>query len=206
MAVKIEILTLEGCPHGEATLRRTLEALSALGAPAEVSEVVVRDGADAERLRFPGSPTVRIDGADIEPGADARSPGALSCRMYGGSGVPPRELLVDAISRASDRSEPIAGGRSATEEAIMAERRRVEIYSAGCGACEDTIRLVRRLVCDSCEVVVHDMTDPDASSRARRVGVRSVPAVAVDGRLAACCVGRGPDEASLRAAGIGQPL
>jgi mercuric ion transport protein len=99
--VKIEILTFEGCPHREATVERTLEVLSALGAEAEVSEVEVRDGADTARPRFPGSPTVRVDGADIEPGAETRSSDALSCRMYGGAGVPPRELLVDAIARAA---------------------------------------------------------------------------------------------------------
>jgi len=102
--VKVEILYFAGCPHHEATLERTLEVLSALGTEAEVTEVEVRDGAEAARLRFPGSPTVRIDGVDLEPGAEARSPGALSCRMYGGSGVPSRELLVDAISRVSARS------------------------------------------------------------------------------------------------------
>lgn len=87
----------------------------------------------------------------------------------------------------------------------MAQRRRVEIYSAGCGVCEETIALVKRLACDSCEVVVRDMADPEVASSARQLGVRSVPAVTVDGSLAACCVGRGPDEASLRAAGVGQP-
>jgi len=88
----------------------------------------------------------------------------------------------------------------------MAQRRRVEIYSAGCGLCDAAISLVRRLACDACEVAVHDTNDPGVVSRARRLGVRSLPAVAVDGRLAACCAGRGPDEASLRAAGIGRPL
>jgi len=87
----------------------------------------------------------------------------------------------------------------------MAERRRVEIYSAGCGVCEETVALVRRLACDSCEVVVRDMADPEVTSSARQPGVRSLPAVVVNGRLAECCVG-GPDEAALRAAGIGQPL
>ena len=50
------------------------------------------------------------------------------------------------------------------------------------------------------------MADPEVASSARQLGVRSVPAVAVNGRLAECCAGRGPDEASLRAAGIGQAL
>lgn len=88
----------------------------------------------------------------------------------------------------------------------MPERRRVEIFSAGCAVCEETIALVNRLACDSCEVLVRDMADPDVTSRARQLGIHSVPAVAVDGRLAECCAGRGPDEASLRAAGVGRPL
>jgi hypothetical protein len=99
--VKIEVLYFAGCPHREATVRRAHEALAALGAEAELREVEVRDAADAARLRFPGSPTVRVDGADIEPGAEARAHAALSCRLYGGSGVPPADLLMDAISRAA---------------------------------------------------------------------------------------------------------
>ncbi len=88
----------------------------------------------------------------------------------------------------------------------MPERRHVEIFSAGCAVCEETIALVNRLACDSCEVVVHDMADPEVTSRAGQLGIHSVPAVAIDGRLAECCARRGPDEASLRAAGVGQPL
>lgn len=86
----------------------------------------------------------------------------------------------------------------------MAARRRVEIFSAGCSVCVDAVALVRRLACDACEIDVRDLADPEAASRARELGVRSVPAVAVDGRLADCCAGRGPNEAALRAAGVGQ--
>jgi hypothetical protein len=88
----------------------------------------------------------------------------------------------------------------------MRERRRVEIFSAGCAVCEETVALVSRLACSSCEVVIRDMAEPEVASRARQLGVRSVPAVVVDGRLAACCAGRGADEAALRAAGVGQPV
>lgn len=101
--MKVEILYFAGCPHREATVERTLEVLSSLGAEAEVSEVEVRDGADAARLRFPGSPTVRIDGVDIEPSAEAHPADALSCRLYGGSGTPPRELLAAAMGEAAAR-------------------------------------------------------------------------------------------------------
>ncbi len=50
------------------------------------------------------------------------------------------------------------------------------------------------------------MKDPDVIERARKLGIRSVPAVVVEGKLADCCSGRGPDEATLRAHGVGQPL
>jgi glutaredoxin 3 len=50
------------------------------------------------------------------------------------------------------------------------------------------------------------MKHPDVASRAKRLGVRSVPAIVINGRLADCCTGGGPNEHTLRAAGLGQPL
>ena len=87
----------------------------------------------------------------------------------------------------------------------MSEKRRVEVFSAGCLACSDTVQLVERLACPSCEVSVLDMNDAAVASRARELGIRAVPAVVVDGELASCCAG-GPTEEALRAAGIGQAL
>lgn len=87
----------------------------------------------------------------------------------------------------------------------MNTKRKVEIFSAGCPACKDTIELVNRMACPACEVSVLDMNEPQVAERARALGIRSVPAVAIDGKLAECCSGRGPDEAGLRTAGVGQP-
>lgn len=87
----------------------------------------------------------------------------------------------------------------------MNAKRKIEVFSAGCPTCQETVDLVQQLACPSCEVTVLDMQDPDVASRARSLGVRSVPAVAIDGKLAGCCAGRGPDEGALRAAGLGQP-
>lgn len=87
----------------------------------------------------------------------------------------------------------------------MVEKRKVEVFSAGCACCEDTIRTVESIACESCDVTVLDMGDPSVADRARELGVRSVPAVAVDGVLAGCCAGRGPAEVDLRAAGVGSP-
>ena len=88
----------------------------------------------------------------------------------------------------------------------MDAKRKIEIFSAGCAICQKTIKLVKDLACDSCEVSVLDMHDSNVAERAESLGVRSVPAVAIDGRLADCCSGRGPDEATLRKGGLGQPI
>lgn len=87
----------------------------------------------------------------------------------------------------------------------MAIKRKIEVFSAGCPTCEDTIHLVNRVACPSCEVTVLNMNEPAVARRAKNLGVHSVPAVVIDGRLADCCSGRGPKEADLRAAGLGQP-
>ena len=84
--------------------------------------------------------------------------------------------------------------------------RTIEVFSAGCAVCTDTIAMVQRVACPSCEVVVLDMRDPEVVRRAQALGIRSIPAVVIDSTLAACCAERGPDEATLRAAGLGQPL
>jgi len=88
----------------------------------------------------------------------------------------------------------------------MTQKRKVEIFSAGCPACEDTIALAKDLACPSCEVEVLGMNHTDVAARAKALGVRSVPAVAIDGKLADCCTGRGPQADTLKAAGLGQPL
>ena len=84
--------------------------------------------------------------------------------------------------------------------------RKIEIFSAGCPLCEETVARVKDLACPSCEVEIVDMKDTRGVSRARELNVRSVPAVAINGKLAGCCTGRGPDETTLRNAGLGQPM
>jgi glutaredoxin len=88
----------------------------------------------------------------------------------------------------------------------MATKRVIEIFSAGCPTCQEAVELVKRVACPSCEVTVLDMHNPEVTRRAKSLGIRSVPAVVINGKLADCCAGRGPDEATLRAAGVGQAL
>jgi glutaredoxin len=88
----------------------------------------------------------------------------------------------------------------------METKRKVEIFSAGCGCCEDTVRLVKSIACPSCDIRILDMKIPEIAERAKSLGVRSVPAVVIDGTLSDSYGGRGPEEDTLRAAGIGVPL
>ena len=78
-------------------------------------------------------------------------------------------------------------------------KKKVEIFSAGCSTCKETIELVKRIA-GSHEVVIHDMQKSEIASKAKNYGIRSVPAVVIDGKLAGCCAGRGPDEHVLRSA------
>ncbi|TES62195.1 hypothetical protein E2P84_42495 [Burkholderia cepacia] len=87
----------------------------------------------------------------------------------------------------------------------MNAKRKVEVFSAGCAVCDEAVATVERLAGSSCDVQVLDMRDAQVADRARALGISSVPAVVIDGRLASCCAGRGVDEQALRAAGMGRP-
>jgi len=99
--MEIEFLFWDGCPsHPEA--RDLLdEVLAERGVDVEVRVREVHTQAEAEELRFPGSPTIRVDGRDVDPdGADARP--ALTCRIYRlpdgrVSPVPSREQLEEGL-------------------------------------------------------------------------------------------------------------
>jgi hypothetical protein len=98
--VTVEVLFFEGCPNHVPTVQLAREVAAALGVAAEVREVAVETAEDAEALRFLGSPSVRVNGRDIEPDADGRTDFALSCRVYGSSGVPPRDWMLAALEAA----------------------------------------------------------------------------------------------------------
>lgn len=92
------------------------------------------------------------------------------------------------------------------EAASAITRRRVEIFSAGCRTCQRTIEQLREQIDPRHEIVVHDMHgDPAAAEKAEAFGIRTVPAVVVDGFLLACCKNKGPTLRELQAAGLGRP-
>ena len=75
----------------------------------------------------------------------------------------------------------------------MSSKRNVEVFSAGCALCHEVIDVVRGEAGSSSEVIVRDMMDARVLARAEKFGIRSVPAVVIDGKLASCCTGRGVD-------------
>ena len=75
----------------------------------------------------------------------------------------------------------------------MESKRKVEVFSAGCALCEEVIDVVRREAASSSEVIVRKMIDARVLARAEALGIRSVPAVVIDGKLASCCTPRGVD-------------
>src|SRR5207245_7713410 len=80
----------------------------------------------------------------------------------------------------------------------MTAGKKIEVFSAGCATCKETIELVKSIAGSSHEVVIHDMHQSEIASKAKQFGIRSIPAVVIDGKLAGCCAGRGPDEHVLR--------
>jgi hypothetical protein len=102
--VKVEVLYFEGCPHHPDLLARLPELIERAGLGAEVEQRAVEDDAAAQRERFLGSPTVRINGRDIEPGADERRGYGLECRLYRSNdrvcGMPDDELITVALAEA----------------------------------------------------------------------------------------------------------
>ena len=78
-------------------------------------------------------------------------------------------------------------------------KHKIEIFSAGCHACKQTIETVKKLAGQN-DVHVHDMHQKEVASRATEHGIRSLPAVVIDGKLAGCCASRGVDEHVLREA------
>ena len=99
----VEILYFDGCPNHEGALALVEQVAIGLGIDPDVRLLDVPDAEAAERLRFLGSPTIRVDGRDVEPGSEARTDYAMSCRVYrssdGMAGLPPSDWIRTALAR-----------------------------------------------------------------------------------------------------------
>ncbi len=87
----------------------------------------------------------------------------------------------------------------------MNNKRKIEVFSAGCPACDEAIAVVNSVACPSCEITILSMSDKDVAARAKSLGIHRVPAVVIDGKVAECCRGTGEVDAdALARAGVGQ--
>lgn len=107
--MKIELLVFDGCPNSEPTEKLIRETVSELGGDVKIEVVTIADNYDAVARRFLGSPSVRVNGKDLEIEEDSTTTYSMRCRIYRNdenqSGVPPKELLIKAIQAARKRSE-----------------------------------------------------------------------------------------------------
>lgn len=94
---RIDVLYFDGCPNHEPAVALVLDVVRDLGLDVEVKEIEVKGPEDAGRLHFLGSPTLQIDGVDVEPDARNRTDFGFACRTYDGEGLPRREMLVAAL-------------------------------------------------------------------------------------------------------------
>jgi hypothetical protein len=98
----IEVLYFDGCPNHERLLEHLPRLLKREGIPASIALVHIQDDDQAQHERFLGSPTIRVNGRDIDPGAAERTDYGLKCRIYqtpgGLTGVPPDEWILEALA------------------------------------------------------------------------------------------------------------
>jgi hypothetical protein len=101
----VELLYFDGCPTYEGLLPKLRDLLAELVPEAELVLRRIDTVEQAERQRFLGSPTVRVNGIDIDPGAPSRREYGLECRLYrtpeGASPLPPESWIRQALVRAS---------------------------------------------------------------------------------------------------------
>jgi hypothetical protein len=104
---QVEVLVTPDCPYRDAAIALARRVCGDLGGQAELRVIQVNDQPAAERLRFLGSPTIRVDGRDIEPGAEGNFEVVHGCRLYQGPhslhGLPEEGWLHQALQDAQAR-------------------------------------------------------------------------------------------------------
>jgi hypothetical protein len=105
--LRLEVLVLDGCPNVDITLQRVRTALAEAEVAADVQIVRVTGDDEARRLRFLGSPTVRVEGVDVEPASASRQDFGMQCRIYAVNGrfegTPPTDWIAAALRTRTQR-------------------------------------------------------------------------------------------------------
>ena len=100
--MRFEILYFDGCPTYQTAHKTIIQVLAEEGIEADAELVAVNTDEEAQQLRFPGSPTIRLDGRDLFPITTERQDWRLGCRVYttpeGLKGYPTAEMLREAMA------------------------------------------------------------------------------------------------------------
>jgi hypothetical protein len=102
----VEILYTDACPFWKTTLQTINEVLKELNIAVPVKETRIATLEEAKRYRFPGSPTVRINGVDIDPAAK-QTVGFIGCRIYTHNGriyeYPTKQMIKTALKQLTEK-------------------------------------------------------------------------------------------------------
>jgi hypothetical protein len=89
-------------------------------------------------------------------------------------------------------------------------KRKIELFTAGCAVCEPVVEMVKSMACGSCDVIIYNIAEPcdtkESLGKIKSYGIKALPAIAVNGKLLSCCQSKGISVDELRNAGIGQPV
>lgn len=106
--MKVEVLYFRGCPNHQQAVENAIIAAREEGVTISLNEVEIHTPEEAQEMFFLGSPSVRVNGLDIEPAARKATGFGLGCRCYitqeGSSGPPSIGAIREALVEASERS------------------------------------------------------------------------------------------------------
>lgn len=90
------------------------------------------------------------------------------------------------------------------------QKRKIELFTSGCPLCEPVIKMLQETACSACEVTIYNLADTCDSQvcldKVATYGIKTLPAVVVNGVLLSCCQTSGETESSLRDAGVWQAV
>jgi hypothetical protein len=102
--MKVEVFYFEGCPNFKPAVERLQSVLMQQGIIAEMAEIVVPDARAGETVGFLGSPTIRVNGLDIDPASRTTTDPSFACRCYSG-GVPSEDMIRAALREAQGQTQ-----------------------------------------------------------------------------------------------------
>lgn len=89
------------------------------------------------------------------------------------------------------------------------EKRKIELFTAGCPVCDPVIEMVKSMACNNCDVIIYNIADKsnreEYMKKIKSYNIETIPSVAVNGKLLSCCENKGVNREDLEKAGVGQP-